>query len=50
MPVVKVKGGWKVRGHVKGKPKLIGTNGGKPFKTRAEAQHVSNLRSSYKHR
>lgn len=48
MPVVKVKGGYKIQGHYKGKPKLIGTNGGKPFVSKAAAQRVSNIRESYR--
>lgn len=48
MPVIKVKGGFKIRGSYKGKPKMIGTNGGKPFKSRAAAQRVSDIRGSYK--
>jgi len=48
MPVVKVKGGYKIQGHYKGKPKLIGTDGGKPFTSKAEAERVSGIRESYK--
>jgi hypothetical protein len=48
MPVVKVKGGYKIKGHYKGKPKMIGHHGGKPFTSRAAAQRVSDIRGSYK--
>jgi len=47
VPVVKVKGGFRIQGHYKGKPKLIGHNG-KPFTSKAEAERVSGIRESYK--
>ncbi len=48
MPVIKVPGGFKIQGHYKKKPKLIGTNGGKPFPSKAQAELVSAIRESYK--
>jgi hypothetical protein len=48
MPVVKVPGGFKIAGHYNGKPKLIGTDGGKPFTSKAEAERVSSIRESYR--
>ena len=48
MPVVAVKGGFKIKGSYKGHPKMIG-HGGKPFKSKSQAQRVSNIRSSFKH-
>ena len=50
MPVVKVPGGFKIRGSVKGKPKLIGTDGGKPFKSKGAAERVAGIRESFKKR
>jgi len=50
MPVIKVKGGYKIRGHIKGRPALIGTNGGKPFTSKAAAERVSRIRESFKNR
>ncbi len=50
MPVIKVKGGWKIRGHLNGRPKLIGTDGGKPFKSKAAAERVAGIRESFKKR
>lgn len=48
MPVVKVSGGFKIRGSAGGRPKLIGTGNGKPFKSRAAAERVSGMRESFK--
>lgn len=48
MPVVKVKGGYKIRGTVAGQRRLIGTNGGQPFRTKEEAERVSRIRESHK--
>ena len=48
MPVIKVPGGYKIQGHVKGKPRLIGHNG-EPFTSKSEAERVSAIRGSYKH-
>ena len=48
MPVIAVPGGFKIKGHYNGKPRLIG-HGGKPFKSKAMAQRVSNIRSAFKH-
>ena len=50
MPVIKVKGGWKIRGHFKGRPMLIGTDGGKPFKSKGAAERVAGIRESFKKR
>jgi hypothetical protein len=48
MPVVKVKGGFRIKGHYNGQPKLIGTNGGQPFTSKAAAERVSGIRESYR--
>ncbi len=50
MPVIKVKGGYKIRGHFKGRSKLIGTDGGKPFKSKAAAERVAGIRESFRKR
>lgn len=49
MPVVPVSGGYEIKGSYKGKPKMIGHEG-RPFKSRKQAQRVSDIRASYKHR
>ena len=48
MPVVKVKGWFKIKGHYRGKPKLIGTDGKQPFTGKAEAERVAGIRESYR--